>query len=227
MKDLLRARAAQVEHDAAMRDDRFEGYTASMRAYYAFITSKTCADRAERVLFERLARNSLQSALVEALILSRCDFTKAEEVFRLPVKSLEWYKELFFDTENFLTDLDLISYLEECDDDKDMKVRAVDFGYEYILYTYGHVTPDDAMRSRLLQNICASTAYKALSMNFNSMTSSAGKQAAEYAKVMVKAFETLQRIPQESGMQGDLVSYLTRPAPTESADGNIADEDIC
>lgn len=227
MQDLLRSRALRVEADAEMRNDTFEDYTESMRAYYVFLTEKTCGDRSERILFERLAANSIQASLVEALILSRCEFKKVEEVFRLPEKALAWYKELFFDTDMFLTDLDLISYLEECEEGKEMKVRAVDFGYEYILYTYGHVTPDDAMRARLLQNICASTAYKALSMNFNTMTSAAGKQAAEYAKVMVKAFETLQRIPQESGMQGDLISYLTKPAPTESADGNIADEDIC
>lgn len=227
MQDLLRSRASRVELDAEMHNNNFEDYTDSMKAYFRFLTEKTCANVNERILFERLAANSVQSALVESLILSRCDFKKVEEVFRLPEQSIRWYKELFFDTDNFLTDLDLISYLEECEDGKEMKVRAVDFGYEYILYTYGHVTPDDNMRAKLLQNICASTAYKALSMNFNTMTSSAGKQAAEYAKLMVKAFETLQRIPQESGLQADIVQYLTKTPPTELADGNIADEDIC
>ncbi|MGN1039036.1 MAG: hypothetical protein ACI4P0_06530, partial [Mailhella sp.] len=132
MRDLLRSRAAMVETDAAMRNDAFKGYTDSMKAYYRFLTKKETADTAEKILFERLSRDKVQSNLIEALILSGGDNAKIEEVFRIPRKATIWYRELFFDTGAFLTDLDLISYLEECEDDKELKMRAVDFGFEYI-----------------------------------------------------------------------------------------------
>lgn len=217
-----------MEIDAKQRLDPEGDYTPAMQAYYRFITDRYVADIAERVLFTRLHGDRTQANLVEALILSGCSAETVEETFRIPEKAYRWYRELFFDTEQFLTELDLISYLENCtqEEGKEMKVRAVDFGYEYILYTFGHVTPNEKARARMLQNICASTAYKALSMNYHGMTSSVGKQAAEYARIMVKVFDTLQRMPSESSTGEDLIHYLTKNTNEETRSDIIQDGDL-
>lgn len=220
--------ARRVELDAKQRLDPEGGYTQAMRAYYDFLVEGTFSDLAERVLFTRLREDQTQTNLVEALILSGCPAETVEDTFRIPAKAYDWYKELFFDTDQFLTELDIISYLENCpkDEGKEMKVRAVDLGHEYILYTYGHVTPNDTARSKMLQNLCASTAYKALSMNYHGMTSAAGKQATEYAKIMVKVFDTLQRMPSENNVGEDLVHYITKTPNEENWNDTIQDGDL-
>lgn len=220
--------ARRVELDAKQRLDPEGGYTPAMLAYYSYLVDGTTSDIAERVLFTRLREDRTQANLAEALILSGCPPETVEETFRIPAKAFSWYRELFFDTDQFLTELDLISYLENCpkEDGKEMKVRAVDFGYEYILYTFGHVTPNEVARTKMLQNICASTAYKALSMNYHGMTSSAGKQATEYAKIMVKVFDTLQRMPAENSAGEDLVQFITKPQNQDNWNDTIHDGDL-
>ena len=88
--------------------------------------------------------------------------------------------------------------------------------------------PDGATQRLLLQKMFMSSAYKAMTMHFNSIESPAAKQSTEFAKVMMKAYEILERFaPQETATSAEMHQYLLTSMDTfTTTTEQVIDEDI-
>lgn len=212
--------AKRVRRDARKRSAPDPEYTDAMRAYRRWLAKKPDDDVAG-VAFA-IHEDATQSEILEALLLSGCPLEDIEEAFGVPVKASRWYRELFFDTKKFRTKLDKISYVENYPDPfgKALKIRALNLGYEYVLYTYANIVPKTENQRRLVRKMFMSAAYKAMNMNYSGLTSTVTKSAVEHAKLMLKAYEALERFSgDDAGDADNLVKILaakTDAEPTET-----------
>lgn len=199
-----------------------DDYTEAMRLWREYQEHGGCTDEEADIAFS-IAADKTQTEIVQALLLSGCPDNVLEEAFAVPARSVAIYNELFFNTKVFRTSLDKLSYVENYPDSfgRELKIRALNLGYEYVLYTYGNIVPKTEAQRALVQRMFMSSAYKAMSMNYNGITSSVTKQAVEHAKLMLKAFEALERTSAETvHAEYDLSRILmteekpdTRPGP--------------
>ena len=197
--------------------DKSDGLSEAQTAYYAFLTEQKGDDIAE-IVFHRLHGDETQKMVIEALILGGCPPEEAERALKVPIRAYEWHRELFFDTTCFLTVLDRIAYLDSIDNDEErqLKLRAVDLGYEYVLYVYAHVIPETDRQFELLRRMYMSTAYKALTMNYAGMGGTITKHAIEHARLMLQAFSAMERSrPENTGQSEALIRIVTEPVRKE------------
>lgn len=190
--------ADSIREFARSKKQPDESFTEAMKLYLEYCRTKTCPSQEAETAF-LIFEDSTQREILEALILGGCPDEDIHTAFRVPVKSIHVYKELFFDIRNFRTDLERISYLEDYPDSfgRELKIRASNLGYEYVLYTYGNIVPKSSAQKALVQKMFLSSAYKAMNMNYSSMTSATMKAAVEHGKLMLKAYETLEKINSE------------------------------
>lgn len=169
-------------------------YTPAMLMWREYNEKGHCSDVAADIACH-MYKDKTQSEIIQALLLSECPAEDITKVFLVPTESVNIYRELFFDTRKFRTKLDKLSYVENYPDlfGQELKKRALNLGYEYVLYTYGNIVPKTDGQKNLVQRMFMSTAYKAMSMNFNGITTNATKQSVEHAKVMLKAYEALEK----------------------------------
>lgn len=208
--------AKRVRRDARRRTEPGSDYTDAMRAYMQWCRTKTCADEAGSLAF-RIQGDLTQAEILEALLLSDCPPGDIVEAFGVPAKACDWYRELFFDTTKFRTKLDKISYVENYPDPfgKALKVRALNLGYEYVLYTYANIVPKTEGQRRLVRTMFLSAAYKAMAMNYSGLGTSLNKHAVEHAKLMLKAYEALERFSgDDAGDADNLVRILAAEGET-------------
>lgn len=140
-----------------------------------------------------IRRSELQSEILEALILSKCPADIIEKSFAIPAEAVAWYAELFFDLSTFRTTLDTIEYVETYKTAwaRDLKLRAVNLGYEYVLFTYANLVPETEQQKKLVERMFMATAYKAMAINYNGIGSTATSQAIKHAELMLKAHNAL------------------------------------
>lgn len=176
-----------------------EDFTPAMLLYWDYLNTGECSDVDADIAFE-IYSDDTQREILEALILGNCPDSDIFEAFKIPLKAIRYYKELFFDVTWFRTHLEKISYIEQYDDPlgRELKVRALNIGYEYILFTYANIVPRTNAQKALIQKMFMSSAYKAMNMNYASMNSATMRQAVEHGKLMLKAYETLEKINTES-----------------------------
>lgn len=204
--------AKRVQKDARNNIRPGPDYSESMLHYWEHRTVGHC-DSVPVDIAITIYEDQIQKEILESLLLSECPDQDIIEAFSVPQKAIEIYRELFFDVKRFRTKLDKISYLENYSDSfgKELKIRAVNLGYEYVLYTYADIVPKTSAQKQLVQRMFMSAAYKAMSMNYNGITSATTKQAIEHGKLMLKAYETLTKINSED--VGDAYD-LTRIIPS-------------
>lgn len=206
-----------LDHRAVKVQDDFkagippQGYTQAMLAYRKFLAGEELS-REEMIAFG-IRESKRQSEILEALLLSGCPSEEIEEAFNVPCKSVEIYSDIFFDTSVFMTDLDRLEYLEDYPDPagRDLKLKAVSLGYEFVLFNFANLVPKTAAQKKLVERMFMATAYKAMSMNFNGIKSEISKQAVRHAELMIRAYELLNKINADDGQDTyDLVSLLVR-----------------
>ena len=210
--------AKRVRQDARRRSAPGPEYTEAMRAYRRWLAKKPNENEDEAAVAFAIHGDSTQSEILEALLLSGCPPEDIETAFDVPVRASLWYKELFFDTAKFKTKLDKISYVENYPDPfgKALKTRALNLGYEYVLYTYANIVPKTESQRRLVRTMFMTAAYKAMAMNYSGMTSTVTKSAVEHAKLMLKAYEALERFSgDDSGAPDNLVKILAADPASE------------
>ena len=202
-----------VEADVAAGRKPGPAYTPAMRFWYT-VTSEDDPelDRTGRVVLS-MRRSETQREILEALILSACPEETIERALAVPKEATAWYRELFFDTTAFLTDLDKIEYLPNYEDDfgRELKNRAVSLGYEFVLFTYANLVPKTEVQKQLVERMFMATAYKAMSMNYSGIRTEITKNAVKHAELMLKAYEALRRYSDDDPSSGhDLTAFLTK-----------------
>lgn len=186
-------------------------YTSAMLSYRKFLAREQLTK--EELIAFGIRDSKRQSEIIEALLLSSCPLEEIEEAFNVPRNSVEIYAELFYDTAVFMTDLDRMEYLEDYPDPagRELKLEAVSLGYEFILFNFANLVPKTVAQKKLVERMFMATAYKAMSMNFNSIKSDVTKQAVRHAELMIKAYELLNKINADDGQDTyDLVTLLVK-----------------
>lgn len=205
--------ASLVEADVAAGRKPGPAYTPAMRFWYAVMSEDDPElDRTGRVVLS-MRRSETQREILEALILSACPEETIERALAVPKEATAWYRELFFDTAAFLTDLDKIEYLTNYEDDfgRELKNRAVSLGYEFVLFTYANLVPRTEVQKQLVERMFMATAYKAMSMNYSGIRTEITKNAVKHAELMLKAYEALRRYSDDDPSSGhDLTAFLTK-----------------
>lgn len=216
--------AKRVQKDARNNIRPSPEYSESMLHYWEHCTVGHCTSTQADIAFT-IYEDQTQKEILESLLLSECPDQDIIDAFLVPQNSIEIYKELFFDVKYFRTKLDKISYLENYSDSfgKELKIRAVNLGYEYVLYTYADIVPKTSAQKQLVQRMFMSAAYKAMSMNYNGITSSTTKQAIEHGKLMLKAYETLTKINSEDVSDAYDLTRIIPSAPQQDAASTMID----
>ena len=167
--------------------------TEAMSAYAKYLKGDR-NNAIANLLFGEMRGDEFECAVVESLLLGGCSSEEAERNFGIPQKAFDWYRELFFDINAFTTRLSKLSYVMQCDDDyRELRVRALDLGYEYIVNMYsGKPMPIKTQREYLTRMLMASYS-KAMNMNYATAESGSAKNAKEFAKLATQVFEVLDR----------------------------------
>lgn len=190
-------------------------YSEAMSAWYAYKSGTgQSLSKAQNIAFG-IHESQRQTEILEALLLSNCPTETICEAFEVPPESIAIYAELFFDQGVFLTRLDRLEYLEDYPDPwgRDLKLRAVNLGYEYVLFTFANLVPKTQAQKKLVERMFMATAYKAMAMNYNGIKSDANKQAIRHAELMIRAYELLAKSnAEENADNHDLQSLLAAEA---------------
>lgn len=210
--------AKRVRKDARRRSVPGSDYSPAMRAYYDWCRRNECDDEAAALAISIYADRT-QAEILEALLISDCPARDIEEAFGVPTAAIEIYGELFFNVARLRTKLEKISYVTNYPEPfgKELKLRALNLGYEYVLYTYANIVPRTGKQRQLVKRMFMSAAYKAMSMNYSGLTSTATKAAVEHAKLMLRAFEALDRTADDADNDSanNLLKILAAPPPPE------------
>jgi hypothetical protein len=200
-----------------------EEYTEAMTQYYTYVSQGTCSDAEVYTAFH-IYGDKLQKEIIEALLFGDADFGDIEEAFGVSAKTLNVYEELFFDRTKFKNKLDKLSYVESYKDKlgRELKLRALNLGPEFVLYTYANIVPKTSQQRTLVQRMFMASAYKAMSINYNTLDSKVTKNAVDHAKLMLKAWEALQKFSEEDVSDDmDLIKIATKEV--KDASPNIND----
>lgn len=203
------AKELQVVSDLKNKKSPSDEYTPNMLELHKHLKASCICEHCLTAF--RIREDVIQREIVESLLLVNCPPESIEIAFQVPAKAIEVYQELFFDVRVFQSKLDKISYIESYKDafGKELKLRALSLGHEFVFYTYGGLLPSAGAQRELMQRMFMSSAYKAMSMHFNSATAAASKQATEFAKLMLKTHETLEKFgPADDGTGNELHQIL-------------------
>lgn len=189
-----------------------DDYTEPMLELRTYYTDKNDSLSTTAQITFSIKESKKQSEILESLILSNCPEDIIEEHLAVPKKVVDWYKELFFDTHAFRTKLDVIEYITEYPDDfgRDLKTKAVNLGYEFVLFNFANLVPKTQSQKKLIERMFMATAYKAMAMNYNGIKTEVNKQAVKHAELMIKAYELLVKTNiDDTDTSYDLVKLLT------------------
>ncbi len=198
----LRQRATLVESGATN-----VVYTEAMQAYADFLKT---GDTTEP-LFAELINDDNTKAIMESLILADCPSDLVTAAFDVPKRSYEWYKELFFDTSIFYTKLGKIAYALSCDDDyRELRIRAIDVGYSYIINIYCGVDIPKDVRMHYMNKLLGASYNKALNVNYSGANSVTAQNSKEYIKLAMQLNDTIEGMTDtNSANNQSVLSLLT------------------
>lgn len=202
--------AKKIQDDIAKKS-AVKDYSEAMREYRDYRLGNEDKISNEASIAFGIHESRRQSEIIEALLLSGCPREEIQDAFNVPVKSVDFYAELFYDLGVFRTDLDRLEYLEDYPDatGRDLKLKAVSLGYEFVLFNFANLVPKTVAQKKLVERMFMATAYKAMSMNYNGIKSETNKQAIRHAELMIRAYELLNKINADDGQETyDLVNLL-------------------
>lgn len=177
-------------------------WTEAMLRYYEYRRLAKCDSPAHLQAF-MMYENSFEREVIEALLLAEADPEDVREVFGIPGNVLAIYKELFFDTERFMSRLSKISYVENYPDQfgRELKLRALHLGPDYVLFRLGNYIPKTEAQQNIVKRLFMSAAYRAMEANFNPIASQVTRAAIQHAQVMLKAYDCLKELMKEDPSQ--------------------------
>lgn len=168
-------------------------YTDAMKRLYSYLKKENTCKAAV------INADSFQKEIVEALLISEASAEDIKSAFGIPEEVIADYKELYFDTTKLETHLDKLSYVTNYPDrfGKELKVRALNLGPSFIYFKYANIVPQTPVQRELVKKMFLSSAYRAMEANYTSMTSDISKASIEYAKVMLKAYDSIEKLMKE------------------------------
>lgn len=197
-------------------------YTSNMVEYYSFCDIGDCKDKDCLYAFE-INKNEYKREILEALILGGASDFDIETVFGIKRKTIECYKEIFMDLTQVQSRLDLLEYVENYPTKfgKELKLRSLTLGPSFIFYAFGKLIPDTPEQKQLLKRLFMTSAFKSLEMQNNSMNSKTSKAAMDYAKIMLSAYNAMEKMldDDKSNREMNLVEVLTNRVLSTTTDG--------
>jgi len=132
-------------------------------------------------------------SLLESFLLSTVDDYEIYKATGVTVEESQTYRHLFFDTEVFRNDLDIIAFLKSIPDTaptKELYKIAFHQGFGALRWNYcrdkGEIGADEAM-----QTILSDSYYQFLSNRGKPLTSKIAKEARDIAKIAISCIQTL------------------------------------
>lgn len=210
----LDAKAKQVINDFKNLEKPNDEYSENMKLFYEYIKIGTSEDNEADIAFS-IYYDEYQKEIVEALIFSDAEPEDVEPAFDLNERMLSIYEELFFNKTAFRTKLDKLSYLNNYGSinpmGKEIKMRALNLGPEFIYFTYANIVPKTTQQRKLVQRMFMASAYKAMSINYNGINSKVTNAAVQHAKLMIEAFKALEKFSGEDmGEETNIVKVLAK-----------------
>lgn len=226
----LDAKALEVKNDYTANRTPNESYSDAQHYYYKHLRDEDFVGDHYKIAFD-IAEDEFKRELFEGLLLGNAEPEDVEEVFGITESVKKVYTELFFDTKNaFRTKLDLISYIENYPGKfgRELKLRAYSFGPDFLYYTYAQVIPKSKSQHNLIKRIFLTSAYKAMATNFSGPNAKINKEALEFGKIMLKAYEALSKWNEEDANEdNNLFKILVKRAEAIPASKQAIDsEDI-
>jgi len=209
--DILSQKADRVESDVRRARKPDSDYTEAMGHYHTYLRTHSSGSLDHDYAF-RSYEDPLKREIIEALLLSGAEFSDVKEHLGIPEKSMEVYRELFFDTSLMLNRLDWLSYIEGYDNPagKELKIRALNLGPEFIYFKYANVVPKTESQRTLVKKMFMASAYRAMEANYNSMNSNISRASLQWSQTMLKCYEAIEKLMGEDNADsGDLVTILT------------------
>jgi hypothetical protein len=199
----------RVKSDVALNKKPDTTYTENMKQLHKYLVNGKC-DSEEHTYAFSIYLDSYKKEMVEALLISNANYLNVQDVFGISPSILVIYSEVFFDVKKFFTRLDKLSYVENYEDEfgKAIKLRALALGPEYLYHKYGGADLSIDLRKKLLKQIYITNAHKAAEANFTGINSTTSKNSVIFAKMMIKAYEALERFDDAPDTNDDLVKIL-------------------
>lgn len=193
--DDLRHRQLQVEQDIVNGKRTNKTYSEAMRLYYAYVKRGT-SEEAEADYAFKLQTDPVRREIVEAMLLADAPKEDVSKAFGIPMRVLDLYVDLYFDTSIFVSSLDKISYIADYPDTfgKELKQRSYSLGPQFIYFKYGNIIPETKEQQALVKKMFMSSAYRAMEANFNSINSKVTQRALDWSKNMLKAYEAMEKL---------------------------------
>lgn len=131
--------------------------------------------------------------LIEAFLLSTDDDGKIAQALDMPPDEVEVYREVFFDTKVFRTQLERIAFMQEFPEHhpyKKLYSIALRHGFEALRWHYcqnrGEISPEFVVKSVMTDAYFRSLEHRGLIS-----TSKIAREAAKYAKISIDCARTL------------------------------------
>lgn len=164
---------------------------------------------------------------IEALLLVGADASEIEHVLRVPPNVTETYKTLFFDTEVFEDELDIVDYAKSTDIKTfggELKQFAVDLGKEClkIRLASGNYTVDPGI---VLDGVRATAFMMTQIARINRVDSSFANSALRWAQVSLRALPEKEE-DVESGIEKLKIALETRDETVNEEKSGIPKETI-
>lgn len=210
------SKARKVQEDVKRSKKPTKDYTDVMKQYHEYLRKGECPEEAYQIAFDAYD-NNLQKEIIEALLFGEAAPEDITEVFGFSEEAQAAYEELFFDRTKFRNKLDKLAYLEAYPSEfgKQLKMRSMNLGPEFVFYTYGNIVPKTATQRQLVQRMFMAAAYKAMAINYNALDTKVTKNALDHAKMMLKAWEALQKFSEEEMTdETDLLKIAMKQDPS-------------
>jgi hypothetical protein len=144
--------------------------------------------------------------ILEAFLISTDSDADIGDALGMNIDEVHAYRHLFFDTDCFRTDLDLIAYMRSIPEESEYKGMfkvAFHQGFHALRWQFcrdkGRVEPEDVIRT-----IMTDTFFRSLEHRGMSLTSKAAKEATKLATTALQAARILtgDEPPADSDLQG-------------------------
>lgn len=197
--ELLRSRYQQVVTDLNNEDEsQLQNYTKPMSLLRKIIKDKDINGQEEQHCYNALSIfvTPYKRVLIEALLLSGATYDDIYKVFGVNIETLELYEHLLFDTSRLKTHLDKLYYVDQLPygQEKELKLRALNLGPEFIFFRYANIIPKDKVAKDVMTRMFYGAAYRVMEANYNPMGSDISKEALQWSQTMIKCFEAINKI---------------------------------
>ena len=201
MVESLRSRYQQVVVDLEIETpttEMLQHYTSYMSTLRNILIDKNINSTEGQICYDALSIfvTPYKRVLIESLLLSNASAEDIFKVFGVAVETIEAYRHSMFDTDKLKTHLDKLYYVDQLPigQEKEIKLRALNLGPEFIFFRYANIIPKDKVAKEVMTRMFFSAAYRVMEANYNPLGSDISKEALQWSQTMIKCFEAINKI---------------------------------